>query len=224
MRQNCEAAIISAMPRQNRVTPFSALIATPARGTLMGNRGCLHDDRGQIRRAFQGRRWIICLLDFKNRRRTVMTPGQYTELFFLDEATALAAGHRPCAECQRDRFNLFRELWAKANPELTDVARPAATVIDAALHLERLGRSAQARRWCNSLEDLPDGTFITGDEQTAYLALKHQLLRWSPFGYERSAQQAINYPARVLTPASLVRALAAGYPVGLHSSASPANV
>ena len=83
------------MPRQNRVTPFGELIATPARGTLMGNRGCLHDSQGTIRRAYQGKRWIICLLDFKNRRRTVMTPGQYTELFFLDEATALAAGHRP---------------------------------------------------------------------------------------------------------------------------------
>src|SRR5512141_2915473 len=122
------------MPRQNRVTPFSKLIATPARGTLMGNRGALHNDQGQIRRQFQGQRWIICLLEFKGRRRSIMMPGQYTELFFLDEATALAAGHRPCAECQRERFNLFREFWAAANPELAGAARPAATVIDAALH------------------------------------------------------------------------------------------
>lgn len=207
------------MPRQNRVTPFSTLIATPARGTLTGNRGCLHDDHGQIRRAFQGQRWIICLLEFKNRHRNVMTPGQYTELFFLDEATALAAGHRPCAECQRDRFNLFRETWARANPELAKTARPAAAAIDAALHAERLATGAPQRIFCNSIDDLPDGVFISADEQTAYLVLNHQLLRWNPAGYEGAAQQAINYPARVLTPASTVRALAAGYPVLIHASA-----
>jgi hypothetical protein len=203
------------MPRQNRVTPFSTLIATSARGTLMGNRGCLHDEHGQIRRAFQGQRWIICRLEFKNRHNIVMAPGHYTELFFLDETTALAAGHRPCAECQRDRFNLFRETWAKANPALANAARPAATVIDAALHAERLSpRSA-----CDTLDDLPDGAFVTNDEQTAYLALNHQLWRWTPFGYEDTAHQPISYPARVLTPASIVRTLATGYPVSIHASA-----
>jgi hypothetical protein len=208
------------MPRQNRVTPFSTLIATPARGTLTGNRGCLHDDHGQIRRAFQGQRWIICLLEFKGRKRTIMTPGHYTELFFLDEATALAAGHRPCAECQRDRFNLFRDIWAKSNPEMTNVARPAATAIDAVLHSERVATSAQQRRYCNSIEELPDGAFVTDDEHSAYLVLRHQLLHWTPAGYEAPSTQTVNYPVRVLTPASVVRALAAGYPVGIHSSAS----
>ena len=106
------------MPLQNRVTPFSELIATDARGTLMGIRGVLHDDRadasgGRIR---LGTRWIFCVLQFKNRHRIVMTPKRYTELFFLDEATALAAGHRPCAECQRPRSVEFREAWAHANP------------------------------------------------------------------------------------------------------------
>jgi hypothetical protein len=207
------------MPRQNRVTPFSTLMATPARGTLMGNRGCLHDDRGQIRRAFQGQRWIICLLEFKNRHNIVMTPGHYTELFFLDEATALAAGHRPCAECQRDRFNLFREFWAKANPDFTGAARPAATVIDAALHAERMATGAPQRKFSHSIEPLPDGTFISDDELTAYLVLNHQLWRWTPFGYERVTQTAIHFPARILTPPSIVRALAAGYPVMIHASA-----
>ena len=89
------------MPLQNRVTPFGALIATESRGTLMGNRGCLHDEQQRIRRPFVGKRWIICVLEFRGRHRAVMSPGRYTELFFLDEATALAAGHRPCAECQR---------------------------------------------------------------------------------------------------------------------------
>src|SRR5512135_1812951 len=151
------------MPRQNRVTPFSTLIATPARGTLTGNRGCLHDEHGQIRRDFLGQRWIICLLEFKGRKRAIMQPGHYTELFFLDEATALAAGHRPCAECQRDRFNLFREIWARANSHIISATRPAATVIDAVLHSERIAMSDQQPRFCNSLAELPDGTFVTVD-------------------------------------------------------------
>ena len=104
------------MPLQNRVTPFSELIATDARGTLMGIRGVLHDEQRRIRRAFVGTRWIFCVLQFKNRHRIVMTPKRYTELFFLDEATALAAGHRPCAECQRPRYLEFREAWAHADP------------------------------------------------------------------------------------------------------------
>jgi hypothetical protein len=209
----------SNMPRQNRVTPFSTLIATSARGTLTGNRGCLHDDRERIQRQFRGKRWIICLLDFKGRKRSIMTPGHYTELFFLDEATALAAGHRPCAECQRERFNLFRELWAKANPEIADTSRPAATTLDAILHQERITTSSQAHWFCNSIENLPDGAFITDDEKTAYLVLRNQLLRWSAAGYEHPPVRTIPYPARVLTPASVLRTLAAGYPVGIHSSA-----
>jgi hypothetical protein len=153
-----------------------------------------------------------------------MTPGHYTELFFLDEATALAAGHRPCAECQRDRFNLFRELWAKANPELADIPRPAATTLDAILHQERTATSSQARRFCNSIETLPDGAFITDDEKTAYLVLRNQLLRWSAAGYEHPPVRTISYPVRVLTPASVLRTLAAGYPVGIHSSAHGGDV
>lgn len=207
------------MPKQNRVTPFSTLIAVAARGTLTGNRGCLHDDRQQIRRQFQGQRWIICVLEFKDRRRSIMTPGQYTELFFLDEATALSAGHRPCAECQRDRFNLFREIWASANPEITTAARPAATVIDAALHQERIAMNSQSRRFCNSVENLPDGAFVTDDESTAYLVLRKQLLRWAAAGYQRSEKCAISYPVRMLTPPSVVRTLAAGYAVNIHPSA-----
>src|SRR5580658_4307221 len=95
------------MPKQNRVNPFGEIIATPERGTFMGNRGVLHDDQGRIRRKWQGKRWIVCVLEFRGRKRKMMTPSRYTELFFLDEATALAAGHRPCAECRRDRSTLF---------------------------------------------------------------------------------------------------------------------
>ena len=189
----------------------------------MGNRGCLHDDQGQIRRQFQGKRWIICLLEFKGRKRSIMNPGHYTELFFLDEATALAAGHRPCAECQRERFKLFRETWAKANPEIAGAPRPAATALDASLHQERIEMSSQAPRYSNSIEDLPEGVLVTDDDQTAYLVLENQLLRWSPDGYERPQARSIHYPLRVLTPASVVRALAAGYPVNIHSTAFEGN-
>lgn len=206
------------MPRQNRVTPFGTLITTPARGTLTGNRGCLHDNQQQIRRSFQGQRWIICLLEFKGRKRTLMSPGQYTELFFLDEATALAAGHRPCAECQRERFNRFREAWAKANPEAAGSPRPATTILDSALHLERIVPGNRGNRLCTSIENLPDGVFVTDDEQSAYLVMSNRLRRWSPAGYELPVE-TIRHPMRVLTPASVVRTLAAGYPVGIHTSA-----
>jgi hypothetical protein len=178
-----------------------------------------------------------------------MTPGRYTELFFLDEATALAAGHRPCAECQRDRFNLFRETWAKANPEVARtvstarLARPArlaqsahlaataldrflhlertATVPDCALHFETTATSAEIRRLPSrdSLADLPDGTFLTPDGQAAYLVLKGRLLLWTPGGYEPAPRSPRPFPATVVTPASIVRMLAAGYPVSIHPSA-----
>jgi hypothetical protein len=206
------------MPRQNRVTPFGSIVATSARGTLTGNRGCLHDDQQHIRRDFQGTRWIVCLLEFKGRKRKLMKPGHYTELFFLDEATALAAGHRPCAECQRERFMRFRDLWAIANPELAGTPRPAATVLDAALHQERTATIDSGTGSCVSIEKMPDGVFVTGDEHDAYLVLADRLLRWTPAGYERP-KAALHYPVRVLTPASVVRTLAAGYPAVIHASA-----
>jgi len=210
------------MSRQNRVTPFSTLIATPARGMLTGNRGCLHDSHGQIRREYQGQRWIICLLEFKGRRRAIMQPDHYTELFFLDEATALAAGHRPCAECQRDRFNLFREMWVKGNSHLAEIQRPSATFIDAVLHTERTAKGNEPRRFCTTLDELPAGTFVTDDERQAYLVRNRQAWLWHPEGYEHVAH-VIHYPVRVLTAASIVRALAAGYPVHIHPSAQQAG-
>ncbi len=210
------------MPRQNRVTPFSTLIATPARGTLTGNRGCLHDDHGQIRRSYQGQRWIICLLEFKGRKRAIMQPNHYTELFFLDEATALAAGHRPCAECQRDRFNLFREFWAQGNPELVNTIRPTAAVIDAVLHHERTTIDLEQRGLRQPISDLPDGVFVADEEQTAYLVLDHQLRQWKPEGYQQPAKDLSDSLLRVLTPTSIVRALSAGYPVNIHPSARQA--
>src|SRR3954449_4293664 len=124
------------MPKQNRVTPFGEIIAIPERGTFMGNRGVLHDAEGRIRRAWQLQRWIVCVLEFRGRQRTVMAPGRYTELFFLDEATALAAGHRPCAECRHARFLDFCNAWGKANPGEGRRSRPTADEIDRRLHAE----------------------------------------------------------------------------------------
>jgi hypothetical protein len=220
------------MPRQNRVTPLGEIVATPARGTLMGNRGRLHDAHGVIRRPYLGQRWIICRLSFKGRRRPIMAPGQYTELFFLDEATALAAGHRPCAECQRERFERFRVTWAAANPRLTHGQPPPAPALDALLHAQRLTLSGRKRTFAAPAASLPDGTFVlwqadsaavsTDDPQAdgmPYLVLDRWLLRWSPFGYSAAVSRPESGYLRVLTPRSVVNALAAGYVVDLHPSA-----
>ena len=207
-------------PRQNRVDPWGNLVATPARGTLMGNRGCLHDATGRIVRGHVGRRWIICRLAFKGRRRAVMTPGRYTELFFLDEATALAAGHRPCAECMRPRFELFRRYWADANPALHHGAPPSAELLDKTLHSERLA-DGQRATYPARLGDLPAGTFVIAPGvDTPYLVGQGQLWRWSFTGYTPEPGWDAGQMVRVLTPRSVVATLAAGYPVQVHPTAT----
>jgi hypothetical protein len=213
------------MPYQNRVTPQGALIATPARGTLMGNRGCLHDERKRIVRTYQVRRWIICLLEFKGRWRAIMSPGKYTELFFLDEATALAAGHRPCAECQRERFTAFRAHWAAANPALAGSTAPAVDTIDSALHRERISghhyhREKVKLTYVDRLDTLPDGTFMVLDtSDTPYLVRGDALYPWSFEGYGQPVTRPAGIVVKVLTPRSTVRALAHGYRAEIHSSA-----
>lgn len=204
------------MPLQNRVNPFGELVATPARGTLTGNRGVLHDADRRIRRSFVGRRWILCLLQFKGRRRPVMSPGRWTELFFLDDATGLAAGHRPCAECQRERFLLFRRWWAAGNP---GPAEPTAPEMDAALHADRL--DGRRRAWEARLGDLPAGVMVVlpGDEIPALVG-PGGLRPWSFGGYGPPAFFPPGVRFRVLTPLSTVRAIAAGFPVAAHPSAS----
>src|ERR1700722_1398175 len=140
------------MPKQNRVTPFGEIIARPERGTFMGNRGILHDAEGRMKRAWQVKRWLICLLEFRGRKRTVMSPGHYTELFFLDEATALAAGHRTCAECQRTRFNEFCQAWQLAHGSS---GRPTAAEMDSQLHKDRTASKTWER-----LKEIPSGVFV----------------------------------------------------------------
>jgi hypothetical protein len=181
----------------------------------MGNRGCLHDATQRIRRPFTVKRWIHCVLQFKGRRRAVMTPGRYTELFFLDEATALAAGHRPCAECQRARYRLFREHWAAANG-VTGV--PSADEMDEVLHAERLDVGRKPT-YPARLSELPCGVMVAGAAAQAYLVLDGRLMPWTPGGYEPARPGPAAEETRVLTPRSIVRAIARGYPVGLHASA-----
>src|SRR5690348_1184904 len=170
------------MPRQNRVTPFGEIVAVPERGTMMGNRGRLHDDLGRIRRPWQVKRWLICLLDFNGRHRQVMAPGLYTELFFLDEATALAAGHRPCFECRRRSYNAFVDAWAVGNGIDAMHGRPIAASIDDLLHEERVGPGRSKRTFVERINDLPDGVFVTQDERgdQAQLLWDGHLLAWSP--------------------------------------------
>jgi hypothetical protein len=206
------------LPKQNRVTPSGELIATACRGTLMGNRGCLHDDRQRIRRAFALKRWLICVLEFRGRHRTVMTPGRYTELFFLDEATALAAGHRPCAECQRARYRLFRDVWAAANPGAFPSSVPSAEEMDGVLHGERIGPKGTKKTYTGLLSELPAGTMVADESGQPFLVLKRALVAWTPGGYGRVVPQPAGVEFRVLTPRSVVRALMAGYPVEMHAS------
>jgi hypothetical protein len=208
------------MPKQNRVTPFGDLIADPARGMWMGNRGRLHDSEQRIVRHHAGQRWIFCQLQFKNVHRQVMAPGRYTELFFLDEATALAAGHRPCAECSRPRFNEFRRWWAAANPELAGKESPTAASIDAVLHAERISPKNEKHTYLEMLCNLPDGVMIAGESSDhAYLVHAGGLLRWAPGGYVDRIAGDSHWAVRVLTPRSVVRAIRLGYCPQVHPSA-----
>jgi len=188
---------------QNRVTPLGELIVTPERGLVYGNRGCLHDDRGAIRRGYATKRWIGCRLEFRDRRRTrLMAPGRYTELFFLDEATALAAGHRPCAECRRSDYNRLTEIWAELHP-----ACHGADAIDARLHEERLVAGHSGRRLHEArYPDLPDGVFVMVDREPC-VVVGDELLRWSPGGYLARRRRPGGGTATVITPPSLVALL-----------------
>ncbi len=206
------------MPRQNRVTPFGTLIATPERGTIMGNRGRLHDEDGRIRRAWQVKRWLLCVLEFRGRKRVIMAPNRYTELFFLDEATGLAAGHRPCAECRHGRFVSFRDAWAAGNPGLVVPGGAAADLIDAHLHTERLGPDRLKQTFRAKLGDLPDGVFVLGPGggETPCLLWRGYLLAWLPRGYRRGGARPDTEEVQVLTPRSTVAAIRAGYVPEVH--------
>ena len=206
------------MPRRNRATPLGELVAHPARGLVYGNRGCLHDDEGRIRRRYAGRLWISCRLEFKGRRRRLLQPGRYTELFFLDEATAFAAGHRPCAECRREDYRAFLAAWPGELP-----ARSPATAVNDRLHAERLTADGAQRHQDAALDDLPDGAFVLRDGEP-WLVRGGALLRWTPEGYAEAVARPADARAVLVTPPSLVGVLARGWRPGavpfLHPSAA----
>lgn len=204
------------MTLQNRVTPFGEIVADPARGSLMGNRGILHDGERRLGRSrWKHKAWIACTLAFKGRRRELMAPGHYTELFFLDEASALAAGHRPCAECRRADFNAFRAAWAAANE---GEILPGAGAMDAALHQARVDRWSRTQiRYERAAAGLPDGVFLLVDA-APWLLWRGRLRRWTFGGYDEAAGLP-GGTVTVITPAPIVAALAAGYSPGVHASA-----
>jgi hypothetical protein len=206
------------MPLQNRVDPCGAILRVPARGTLMGNRGgVLHNDRREIVRPFSSRRWITCLLEFKGRWRSVMSPRRYTELFFLDEAVSLAAGHRPCAECRRPRFNVFRDAWQRSC-EPAGARPPLADEMDAELHRTRIdsrrGKVTHQASW----NRLPDGCFVEIGG-SSYLMWDGALLLWSPEGYLKKERRPHGLTVTVLTPEPIVQCFRQGYRPGIHQSA-----
>ena len=203
------------MPLQNRVTPFGDIVAIADRGTFMGNRGIIHDPatRTLLGRRWASKAWIICLCDYKGVRRRVMGGRSWTELFFLDEATALAAGHRPCFYCRRRDAEAFRAAWARGNGG--EALRAAA--IDAVLHDERLeGRGKRLHPLPAPVLALPDGAMIAAGGDS-FLVAGGAARRWSAAGYgDRVGAPA---EARLLTPPSTLRALAAGYRPVIHASA-----
>jgi hypothetical protein len=208
------------MPLRNRVTPLGDIVADPARGLAYGNRGCLHDADGRIRRHHAGRRWIACRLAFRGwRRGPLLQPGRYTELFFLDEATAFAAGHRPCALCRREDYDRFGAIWRDRHGET------GADAIDARLHEQRLSPGSAAQRHHEArFAALPDGAFVVRDG-AAWIVRGPALRRWTAAGYaEQAPRPGARERAVVVTPPSLVAVLSAGWePVVplVHPSAEP---
>jgi hypothetical protein len=207
------------LPRQNRVTPFGEFEATSARGLLMGNRGILHDDQGRLGTArWQHKNWVACALSFKNRRRTIMAPGRYTELFFCDEPVSLAAGHRPCSECRREDFLRFMGAWQEAHGLSSGPLKTGE--VDGALHQARVTRDKRQIRVPGHLGDLPDGTFVTlPDEEGSWLVWRDHLHRWSHEGYHDHRPATEGQAVIVLTPEPTVRVLGAGYEPVVHPSA-----
>ena len=194
------------MTLQNRVTPLGELVADPGRGLVYGNRGCLHDASGRITRRYAGRRWIACRLEFRGwLRRPLLQPGRFTELFFLDEATAFAAGHRPCALCRREDYVRFSAVWRKLHP-----GQVGADAMDAQLHAERVDPRTRAHRLHPPpVEELPDGAFLLLERRPC-LVLDGRLLAWTSAGYGPFRLER-GRAASLVTPPSLVAVLRTGW-------------
>jgi hypothetical protein len=195
------------MPLQNRVTPLGELVADPGRGLVYGNRGWLHDETGRIRRRYNGKRWIACRLQYRGwQRGPLLQPGRFTELFFLDEATAFAAGHRPCALCRSEDYDRLGAIWRELHP-----GQVGADAIDAQLHAERVAPDTRAQLHHEApIDELPDGAFVLrGDEPC--LVLGAHLLTWTGAGYVGRRPRPERQQTLLITPPSLVSVLRAGW-------------
>ncbi|HEY3607570.1 MAG TPA: hypothetical protein VGL06_08725 [Pseudonocardiaceae bacterium] len=202
------------MSRTNRVTPRGELIAVPDRGLFWGNRGRLHDPAGNVVRYSTTKAWAICVLEFKGRRRQQWAPGWLTELYFLDEATALAAGHRPCGECRYRDYQAFKAAYGRAHPD----DEPTVRAIDARMHADRLSGPRTRRTYIAPLADLPDGTMIELSTEP-WLVRRNELLAWHPGGYTDRQPRRPDTEVTVLTPRATVATLAAGYEPVVHPTA-----
>ena len=209
------------MPLQNRVDPSGGITKVKDRGTLMGNRGVLHNEKGELIRSWKLKAWITCLVAFKGRKRAVFTPGRYSELFFLDEATALSAGHRPCAECRRKDYTRFKQGWIQANQDRAMEISTGIGKIDAVLHEERISAEGHKITSRDTLGNLPDGVFVLKKGFTSiYLVRNKFLYEWSHGGYISRSEIESDLEVAVLTPRSIVNTLLGGYQPRIHSSIS----
>jgi hypothetical protein len=198
-------------PLQNRVDPFGQLIRTTARGAWMGNRGLIHNEHQQIVRQFRLKAWITCRLEFKGRHREVMSPGLYTELFFLDEATAFSAGHRPCAECRREDYNRFKAAWVKGNPSFGFDVKTTIGNIDEILQRERMDENGSKVMYTERLDKLPGGSFIEHRGMPYIIKQTNLVAAWTPSGFEKAIELPQRIEVVVLTPRSIINAFRAGY-------------
>lgn len=197
------------MALQNRVTPTGDIISTTARGAWLGNRGVIHNAEKRIVRPFKVKAWIICMLEFRGRHREVMTPDRWTELFFLDEATAFSAGHRPCFQCRYADHQRFKTAWLKGNPEYCFDEKISVIEIDKVLQNERID-NGQKVTYKEDIYSLPDGVFIESAGEP-WLVYQNKIHHWTPAGYDDSKAIDTLGEVTVLTPKSIVKAFSAGY-------------
>lgn len=197
------------MPLQNRVTPFGDIIRAPWRCQFTGNRGCLHDDQGQIGvRRWRHQNWVCCLTEFRGRKRHPMPPNRWTALFFWDEAVALAAGHRPCGECRYQDYKRFMRAW-----DLAALPGDGPREVDKHLHAARVTRARQQVRYQAQSRDLPDGTFVMVPEAEHLAMVIRQGRLWHLSPEDGGYLSAGTLPdiVTVLTPAPMVAVIKAGY-------------
>lgn len=210
--------ILVLVPLQNRVDPSGNIITSSGRGTWTGNRGVIHKNR-KIIAPYRTKNWITCSLEYKDFRRSVMSENRWTELFFLDEATAFSAGHRPCAFCRNKAFKDFKTKWLVANAKSNNIIDTSIKSVDDIIHQERLKPNGAKNTFTSNLKELPDGVMISIPNQPeSFLYHKNHLFLWSPSGYISSYKVESDQLVSVLTPKSIVEVLKAGYKCHIHDS------